>query len=273
MKRAIKTIGEAIRLFQASRIAIAICLVPSKSRVYKEFLPDDFRFGPDAERRYATALQELRAAGVIVPDLAGLFAAVRKAMPGVDLFFRGDTHWLPPAAEQAAIEMARLILAAGKLPPSTRPGSTLDAPRAMVQNRNDLAALLPPELQVKFPPQRFEVRLPAATGPAGLLVDDNADVLVIGNSFAQPNYGYAPMLSNRLGRPVALSWRVHQFSPYWSILNYLKGEDFRRQRPNFIVWYFQEFDMETSADDRGAWGPNAMAPAEFLAELGRTLKP
>ncbi len=111
-----------------------------------------------------------------------------------------------------------------QLPPATAPGTKLAAATPFLQERNDLAALLPPPDQSKYPFQSYMVRKPVETGGGGLLADDAADVIVMGNSFMQPAYGFANVVSEQLNRPVALLWKVHQFSPY------LQHADFPWQR-------------------------------------------
>ncbi|MEJ1976568.1 MAG: hypothetical protein WDN49_11155 [Acetobacteraceae bacterium] len=272
LHRVTQTINEAVTTLHAAKIEVAILLIPAKSRVYRAFLPDDFKMSADADRRYGTALADLAHSGAIVSDQAALFDALRKAQPATEFFFKADTHWMTTGSEPSATELAKQIKEKGHLPPSSKPGSTLGAPTSIRQERNDLAALLPPAEQAKYPFERYNLRSPvASSAQAGLLDDDAADVVVIGNSFVQPNYGFAAMLSNQLGRPVALNWKVHQFSPYWLMLNYLRSDAFKRQRPNLIVWNFEEADMETTTDNNGAWGPNAMPPSAFLSDLKRAL--
>jgi alginate O-acetyltransferase complex protein AlgJ len=79
------------------------------------------------------------------------------------------------------------------------------------------------------------------------------------------------MLSNQLGRPVSLVWKVHQSSPYRTLLGALQGDAFRKQKPKLLVWDFQETDMVASPDEAGVWGPNVIRPDEFLAALRRAV--
>jgi alginate O-acetyltransferase complex protein AlgJ len=265
--KVIKTINTAVETFHDGKIIIALSLTPAKSRVYREFLPDDVQMTPASEHRYVSAYDALRKSGAVIFDQAAFFAAVRKVQPDTDLFFKADTHWKAVAAASAAAEMARQITLKQLLPPSTRPGLMLGDPHPVVQERNDLAGLLPASEQAKYPFETYYRREPVAGGQASLLEDDVSDTVVIGNSFMQPAYGYAATLSSELNRPVDLVWKVHQYSPYWTILSYLRSDAFKKQRPKLIVWNFEESDMETTADNSGAWGPNAMSPTSFLSDL------
>ena len=265
--RVTQTINTAIEALKAVKIEVLICLVPSKSRVYREFLPDDIKWAPESEKRYATALEDLSRAGTIVPDQAALFSTLRKQQPQTLYFLKADTHWTGEAAEQAAKLIATEAKTKLPLPASAMPGTKLAAPVSVTQERNDLAALLPQQDQAKYPFQSYMLRKPVADGGGGLLSEDAADVLVMGNSFMQPVFGFSSVVSEQLNRPVSLAWKVHQFSPYWNMLNLVRSDGFKKQKPRLLIWDFEESDMQTPADDPGAWGQTAMSPTAFLAGM------
>jgi len=261
------TINAAIAAFRMANIQIAICLLAAKSRVYADFLPSDYKKSAPVEKRYAEGLKNLGPSGAIMFDQAAFMQACRKVAPEEDLFFKADTHWLPVGAASAAAEMANQIKQHAHLPPSSQPGVTLSPPQYAVQDHNDLAALLPPAERAKYPYEKYLTRIPVTSGAAGLLDDDAPDVVVVGNSFMQPAYGYAATLSAELNRPVGLAWRVHQFSPYWNMLDYLKSPAFVRQRPKLIVWTFHEGDLSTALESPEVWTDTAMPAADFLTKL------
>jgi alginate O-acetyltransferase complex protein AlgJ len=265
-------INEAVGVLKKSGTEVVISLTPAKSRVYREFLPDDFRFSADADKRYALALDDLRRPGTLVPDLATVLINARKANPTEDIFFKTDTHWTPSGSEPAGMEIARAINERLRLPPSATPGANLGDYAKMIQAKNDLAELLPPADKAKYPAQPYKVRrvLPAA-GQQALLEDDAADTVLIGNSYTQPKYGFSAVISKQLNRPVALVWKVHQFGPYHTMLEYVNSAAFKQRRPKLIIWDFEETDMEAASDRSDVWGQNAMPPANFLAGLRKAV--
>jgi alginate O-acetyltransferase complex protein AlgJ len=260
-------INASVAAFRKANIEIAICLLPAKSRVYADYMPSDHKTPAAVEKRYAESLKALSASGAIIFDQAAFMQACRKVAPTTDLFFKADTHWLPVGAASAAAEMASQIKKRGHLPPSAQPGVTLSPPQYTVQEHNDLAALLPPDERVNYPYEKYLTRVPVTDGAAGLLDDDAPDTVVVGNSFMQPAYGYAASLSSELNRPVGLAWRVHQFSPYWNMLDYLKSPAFTKQRPRLIVWTFHEVDLNTPLESKEVWTDTAMPAADFLTKL------
>lgn len=265
------TLNEAVAALKAAKIDVAISLTPSKSRIYREFLPDDYRFSPEAEKRYSASLDELRKGGTVVPDQATALMDAKRQNPGELLFLKADTHWTGPGAQVAAMLVAREIKAKINLPASSAPGAKLGPATTMTQERNDLSALLPSAEQSKYTYQTYPLRKPVTEGAGGLLADDTADVLVMGNSYMQPIYGFSSVVSEQLNRPVALQWKVHQFSPYYNMLNLVKSDSFKARKPKLIIWDMEESDMETESNNPGAWGSSAMPPATFLSTLHSAL--
>lgn len=256
---------ESVAILKRGGIETVLSVTPAKSRIYRDYLPGDYQFAPEVEKRYSMALDLFTKQGILAPDLSTVLLNLRKSQPDVALFFKADTHWTGAGAEPAAIELATQIKAKMRLSPSARPGTVLGPVTTLRQAGNDLSEQLPDALAAKYKPQSYTVHQPVAAG--GLLGDDAADTLLVGNSFMQPKYNFASMLSNQIGRPVSLVWKVHQASPYRTLLGALSG----KPKPKLLVWDFQETDMVAGPDESNIWGPNAMAGDAFLAELRKTV--
>jgi alginate O-acetyltransferase complex protein AlgJ len=264
--------NEAVDILKRANIETAIVLNPAKARIYRDALPDGVRYLPDAERRYAVALEELRRPGTLVPDLDTLFANIRRATPTEDLFFKANTHWTAAGAEAAAVEVAKQIKERFRLPPSSKPGTQLGQYTRTLLERNDLADMLPAPERAKYPLETFGVHQVLNTqGPAALLDEDAADTVVVGNSYMHPEWNFVPMLSNQLKRPVSLVWKVHLVGPYRTLIDYVGSEPFRRQRPKLVVWNLHELDMECTPNIGAVWGQNAMQAQAFLSDLSRAV--
>ena len=272
MRTVTACINDAVAILKKAGIETAIALTPSKSRVYRDYLPADFMPIPDIDKRYALAREMLSKPGTLVPDLASVMLDVRRANPDVACFLKADTHWTADGAEPCAVEMAKQIKAKIALPPSPRPGTQLGTVVTVKQAGNDLAEGLPDVRAAKYAPQAYHIHQVAqVSGAAGLLDDGQADVLLVGNSFMQPKYGFATMLSSQLGRPVSLMWKVHQSSPYKTLLEALGTDQARQQRPKLLVWDFEETDMGALPDRTDVWGPNALKIDAFLSQLRTTV--
>jgi alginate O-acetyltransferase complex protein AlgJ len=268
MPPVIACINEAVDILKRAGIATAITITPAKSRIYAEYLPADFLPTAEAEKRYAAARGMLAGSGALVPDLAAVMLDAKRANPAAPVFLKADTHWTGEGAEACAAAVARAIATGLRLPPGERHGDALGPATTMRQGINDLADDLPDALGKTYGPQLYHIHPPLPVAAAsGLLDDSTPDVLLVGNSFMQPRYNFAPMLSNQLNRPVSLAWRVHQASPYRTLLEALGAAPYRRQKPKLLVWDFEETDVTALPDSPGVWGPNGMPAADFLSRL------
>lgn len=262
----------AVRIMRAEGLRVAICVTPAKARIYQDFLPADFQPNADATARYAAVMEELGRGEAIVFDHATQFAALRRSSRDA-LFFKADIHWTPAGGAAAATELAKLVKSQASLPAPRRPGTGLGDYISMRYESNDLAGMLPPAQRARFPFEQFRVRrIIGAPQGVGLIEEDGADCVIVGNSFMQTGFGFPPMFSNQLARPVALAVQVGRFGPYTTLLNYLKSDLFRNERPNLIVWHFLEGNMEVMPDHSGYWGSSAMPAAQFISELRRLVR-
>lgn len=271
LRTALQTVAETITILRAARIQVAICLIPSRKRLMRQFLPAGSQVSPEAAQRYSLTVAECARAGAIVPDLDAVFRAQMQRDPAHLLFFRTDTHWTPMGAELAAVEMARQMRAQMQLPPSARPGTRLGDLRPMQLAAGDLTQHVPPAQRGAYGPEQSLIRqiLPPE-GPAALVEDDSFDTIVIGTSNVQPRFGFQPVLSNQLVRPVALSWKPNNVGTYSTLLDYLRSEAFKQRRPRAIVWNHLEPDM-VNTPNNPAWGAAAIPPAEFLNQVRRAV--
>lgn len=262
-------LNSAIAILRGEGLQVALCVTPTKARVYQEFLPADFQPSADATARYGALMEELGRGDTLMVDHAAQFAALRRSSRD-PLFFKADIHWTPAGGAAAATDLAKLIRDRARLPAPRRPGTRLGDHLSMRYESNDLAGMLPPAQRTRFPFEQFRVRrITGAPQGVGLIEEDGADCVIAGNSFMQTGFGFPPMLSNQLNRPVSLAVQVGRFGPYTTLLNYLKSELFRNERPQLIVWHFLEGNMEVMPDHTGYWGSSAMPARQFTDELRR----
>ena len=269
LRETVQVISQAITALRAGRMDVVICLIPSRKRLMRQYLPANLRYASEVDRRYAFPLAEMRRAGALVPDLDAHFRDVMQREPQRALFWKTDTHWTPVGAEVAAIEIARQMRGQLGMPQSSRPGTRLGDLRPMTLAAGDLARYVPQAQRSSYGAEESWIRqILGAEGPAALLDDDTTDVSIVGTSNVQPRFGFQPVLSNQILRPVGLLWKPNNLGTYFALLEYLKSEDFRRNRPRALVWNLLELDMVTSTNN-SAWGQAAMPAANFLSEIRR----
>lgn len=269
MRETVQTITAAITALRAGRMDVVICFIPSRKRLMRQYLPANVRYSAEVDRRYAFPLAEMRRAGALVPDLDAHFRNVMQREPQRALFWKTDTHWTPVGSEVAAIEVARQMREQLGMPASSRPGTRLGELRPMTLAAGDLARYVPQAQRSAYGAEESWIRqILGVEGPAALLDDDATDVTIVGTSNVQPRFGFQPVLSNQILRPVGLFWKPNSLGAYFALIEYLKSEDFRRNRPRALVWNLLEPDMVT-ASNNSAWGQAAMPPATFLSEIRR----
>ncbi|MEI6159371.1 MAG: hypothetical protein WCP77_06020, partial [Roseococcus sp.] len=90
LRASIQTVTQAIGVLRAAQIQVAICLIPSKKRLMRQFLPPGTQIVPEAAQRYSLTIAEAARAGAVAPDLDAVFRAQLQREPGRNLFFRTD---------------------------------------------------------------------------------------------------------------------------------------------------------------------------------------
>ena len=262
----------AIGIIRDAGLKVALCITPTKARIYQEFLPADFQPNGDAIARYGVLMEVLARSQALMVDHAAQFATLRRTSRD-PLYFKADIHWTPAGGAAAATDLAKLVKVRAGLPSARRPGTRLGEFISMRYESNDLAGMLPPAQRTRFPYEQFRVRrIVGAPQGVGLIEEDGADSVVVGNSFMQTGFGFPPTFSNELARPVSLAVQVGRFGPYTTLLNYLKSDLFRNERPNLLVWHFLEGNMEVMPDHTGYWGSSAMPASRFIEELRNAVR-
>jgi len=269
-RSSIGLISDLSRLLAQRQIKLIVVIVPLKPRYYETLLPDGVTLSEAIQKRYDSQLVELRAAGVTALDLREALKTVVTAKK--EVFYRADFHWTTFAAEAAADDVAASLVADGPLPGKAGSGMPLGE---WITDRHlgDLAAnFLPPERKRAIGPDAYVIRKPVDAA-AGLLDTEPAPVAVVGNSFVQPYFGFPQRLSNKIDRPVSLKWNPGDIGPWATMLQYLRGAEFQNHAPVFIVWQFNEAQIQNGPDARGEWAAQGIAlPSEWRAEIANAVE-
>lgn len=269
-RASIKLISDVDRLLQEKNVKLIVAVVPLKPRYYETLLPDGSAMSDVVRGRYDRELTALRAAGVNAPDIRDAFKTV--VADKREVFYRTDFHWTTFAAEATADLIAGVITAQGPLPGNAGSGAQLGE---WMSDRHlgDLAAnFLPPERKRAIGPEAYVIR--AATKPAaGLLDADPSPVAVVGNSFVQPYFGFPQRLSNKIDRPVALKWNPGDVGPWATLLQYLQSTEFTTVSIRYLVWQFNEAQIQNGPDAVGEWAPQSISSlAAWRAQVTDALK-
>lgn len=246
---------------QGTRLVVA--LVPSKARLYPEFLG---RREPASIHQdlYYRAQEAILGAGIGAPDLASALADCKRMNP---VFLRTDTHWSPEGARCAAEALTR---------GARRPGEARYATRVerVERSHGDLTKFLPlaPYFSGLMPPQdSLAVRI---TEPVGVTVDADAllgeapdpEVVLVGTSYsADPRWDLAGALREGLQEDVA-NLALPGQGPFAPLLQYLQDRAPHPDSvpPRLLIWEIPERYLIQPRDLKVAAG-SAVCPPETAA--------
>ena len=205
----------AIRRFrqelEAQGIALILMPVPVKPTVHPEMLAASFVGRSDAPQNpdYRKLIDSLRAEGLTVFDPTEALLAAR--VNGASQYLATDTHWRPEAMEMAAEQLAAVVSGTVTLPAVDDAVYRLEP--ADIAHRGDIFAML--DLRGEdggYPPESVTIRRVVNSDGSPWRSSRDADVLVLGDSFANifslesmgwgTSAGLVEHLSAQLGRPV-----------------------------------------------------------------------
>jgi alginate O-acetyltransferase complex protein AlgJ len=238
----------------ARSIGLVVVVAPAKARFYPDRLPAGHAVSADALPRYGYIISALAAAGIpsvnLIPVLKGVETGEQTA------FLQKDSHWTAWSAEAAARAVADLIRAKWTLRGAAGGGTPL-GDWVKERRAGDFLQLMTADQRKQVGQQIYVVRANKA-GKAGLLADADTPVHIVGNSFVQPYLGFPQALSAALDRPVGLSWKYGNFGPWASFREYLESAEFRRERPQVVVWQFNEAQLLYGPNASGQWDANSL---------------
>lgn len=198
---------------EARNIHLILMPVPVKGVVEPERLSGRYDSRPHAALQnpsYAEFLKHMQEGGVDGLDVTEALIQ-NKQSTGRPQYLETDTHWTPEAMELAAALLADKIKslagAAGE------PDLALVRGQETVEGKGDIAAMLKlPEGNPLYPAQSVQIRPVKQTDNSPWSADPSAEVLVLGDSFANiysldamgwgASSGFVEQLSFLLQRPV-----------------------------------------------------------------------
>lgn len=231
----------------AAGVALAICLVPAKARVYPEFLASRKPAQTHAAL-YDIGLARLAAEGIVAVDLRAALTLGKQQQP---TYFRTDTHWTGWGASLAAARVGEVLRAEGLAGPAAATYQTHLASESL--HRGDLLNFLPLEPYFARSMPRTEPIEVMVTGAidrgvagkpvsAGDLFGDTAlpQVVLVGTSYsANALWNFAGYLKESLGEDIG-NYAKEGVGPFRPMTAYLASEDFRLRPVHLVIWEIPE---------------------------------
>jgi alginate O-acetyltransferase complex protein AlgJ len=246
----VAVLGEAARALQKKQVELVVAVVPDKARIYAQHLQG--AYPAYLQSRYGESVNQLRAAGVKVVDLATPLA---KASTQQQVYYRTDTHWSQNGANVAAQAIAQAVapLVAGTAPTSYQ---TADK-GAMAERPGDLLRLMGLESAPNAWRPLPDTEVAQATQQVsqeqalGLFGDAAVPVVLTGTSYSQRGnfHGY---LQQALSRKV-LNVSKDGGGFLQATTQYLKDEAFTSAPPTVLVWELPERFLYRPISEEAGW--------------------
>jgi alginate O-acetyltransferase complex protein AlgJ len=219
----------------ASGGRLVVVLMPNKERIALDHVPDGRQQDFARSGAYDEIVQALVGRGLKVVDTKPLH---QRLYAQGHAYQPRDAHWTGYGAEAAAEAIAPAVLSMGPLPGSPGSGETISA-WTHVRRYADLVEIQRRHGVTTTPPDDFLIRA-YATPPNGPFA-----VVVVGNSFADRQYGLPQALSHALDRPVQHLISYGAPGAWQAMADFLRADP--ATRPKRVVWVLGE-DCFTDRD-------------------------
>ncbi len=226
----------------AKGIALKLLLLPSKARIYPEYL-GSYRWPVLRQKVYAEALATLPADWVM--NSTDALLAAKKTAP---LFMQTDTHWSPEGAKTVADFVAMQVKGVPLIPNQfvTRHVGTKNY-------RGDLARFVPtgwarPYLGPKAEP--LTIWKTEAVSEGDLFAEPEISVALVGTSYsAIEKWNFAGFLQQALQADV-LNVADEGGGPIKPMRKFLEETDFSNSKIKLVIWEFPERFLPVTYEEK-----------------------
>jgi alginate biosynthesis protein AlgX len=194
----------------------------------------------EAEARYKLFLETLREAGIVAPDL---LASIRALPEEESYFFKRDHHWTPLGARLAAQGVAQALSTNSVYGGLAKTAFTSVTDGATVPLEGGWSRRVKQVCQTTLPDEALPVYETTSQASVGLLDDVPVpEVVLVGTSYSkperEPGYNFEGFLKEALSLDV-LNEAVAAGGPFTALQSYFLSEEYRANKPAFIVWEMQ----------------------------------
>jgi alginate O-acetyltransferase complex protein AlgJ len=252
----LQTIARAHSVLASNGIACYLSMVPSKGRIYPEFLPANGTPVPEFMNRYNHALNAFRQSGIPAANCLDPMLAAKSAHLQ---YMKTDSHWTGFGSAVAAIATARLIGIPNARPDPLPDGVPVPAGTSDLQVDGDLVPLLPAGKQagyVRDPLVIQEWTLTGGAAPAAY------NVSCVGTSASKENLSFSQTIAYHIAQPIDLHWEWGSVGPWRMLTRYYEAlKKAGRTPPKTLIWQFNDYILAAGPDSIGAWGKENSYPS------------
>lgn len=182
---------------------------------------------------YFAKLTELRAAGVMAPDLLTPLEQYSQTEQD-DFYFKRDHHWTPDGARATATALAHALL---ELPAvQSLPAYAFTSyVKKQSENTGSYARFLAAACKVPVTPEVYGLYETRRSTAPSLLDDAVPDIVLMGTSFSSDSFNFGGFLAEALGRDVQ-TVSVDGGGTEAAITAYLTSDGFVQNKPRILIW-------------------------------------
>jgi alginate O-acetyltransferase complex protein AlgJ len=233
-------------------ITLILMPIPTKPMIEPERLIGDKGKGLRLQNEsYGEFLAAMAKEGIPVSDPTDAILAAKAEGPQ---YLETDTHWTPKSMGRVADDLAKFIEGLGVLEPVGDPGYSLNP--TPISQLGDIAEMLKlPKNQQLYKPQSVTIEAVQGADGTPWQLDPQADVLLLGDSFANifslkgmnwgESAGLAERLSYALKRPLdkMVINAGGAFSSRLDLQARIKRGDDRLEGKKVVIWEFSMRDL------------------------------
>jgi alginate O-acetyltransferase complex protein AlgJ len=224
----------------AHHVGLVVALIPSKTRVYEEYLRDGVSLPESRRYTYEQFRKALLDTGVVVPDLE---IVMREGKSSDAMFMHTDTHWTAAGAKRVANALKDVVKqSCSSLSLAEQTFKTVEGKEKQYDGdllRYVKTGFLRPYVGPSAETVK-EFQTDAASGAGDLFGDATVEVTLVGTSYsAQKDWHFDGFLREAL-RADVLNLADEGKGPVEPMVNFLKTVDLKSAAPKLVIWEIPE---------------------------------
>ena len=239
------------KVLAANGVTMAVVIIPSRARVYSEFLPPSVRKTREMAGQYERVMKGFEKGRVNAIDLATPFLDPANRNGPLVLQHKLDSHWTPAGALLAAEAIKAGIAANPTLKSAldSTPAQQYKLEMSKSKKRSNLRDIIPqlsPADAAKQTSQSDEIRTFTAVRVKGALPHNSLPyygVALVGSSSSRQFTGFLDGLVYNLQRDIYLSSTDGDRGAWVGMETYLRGDVFQTKPPKLMIWEQAEKQM------------------------------
>ena len=239
------------KVLAANGVTMAVVIIPSRVRVYSEFLPPSVRMSREMIGQYDRVMKAFEKGRVNAIDLATPFLDKTNHNGPLALQHKLDSHWTPAGAMLAAEVVKAGIIANPTLKSAfdATPVQKYNLEMSKTKKRSslrDLISQLPPAEVAKQTFQGDEIRTFTAVRVKGTIPLNSLpyyDIALVGSSSSRQFTGFLDGLEYNLQRDLYLSSTDGDRGSWVGMETYLRSAAFQAKPPKLMIWEQAEKQM------------------------------